>query len=751
MKKRISNLIVVVLLIVSMVCGCSNNANQTSVSTDNDGSKEKNSRDVVSQIEKSMTVLDYYENTNAEDIDTVKFGKYPQSDVNGNKMDDIEWYVIKKDGNEAMLLSKYLLDRHIYTKEEKEQDFEYTNFCKWLNDDFYNTAFKNNDLIIANNGIKVSLLDYDYISSINESGRSLKNYRQVLIADNTKYSKRYFIEKSVDELKNETSSQETNRYLVNEKVFNDNDYTILTSENAYIHPNWQDYDSYHLYDQTDIEAYYIYRKPVSYTANGQTNVQTNLFHISKKGIYTYSPHTEFSCVRPVIFIKMNGDNEFLSEKVVEDKREKTKRIVSRHEISNESYFDLNAFSESVNNSKSITDYSIDFNSELDSIKFGKFYIDDASEKIRDLEWIILEKDTINKKVLLLSKDIIKTLPMYNYWDGNTKLDMQTYEYSTVRNWLNSAFYNLTFTNKEKKIICDTVVSVEKSDKSNVSNLLEASKIGNVIDKIFLLNTDEILRYFQYDIKKEYETDYGSTRIIENYVDNRVRSNLTDYAKYYEYNGEIYGNKYPQMLLRNEGTVYMDNEYQMLSHISNTAIAGIRPAMWVSYDEDNTYEESLNGWNNGFYYEEGIILTNQYTPDGVFVNYNGVPVDIENDKLEINKNDVNINAWYRTKNGIWYYFETNKETMKKGWHYDPRDNQVYYLDDDTGVMVTGWKEIDRYMYYFNEEHAVTPNWYYVESLDEWQSYGYDMKSYGSMFRDEETPDGKRVDADGKLIK
>ena len=35
MKKRISNLIVVVLLIVSMVCGCSNTGNKTVVSNDN--------------------------------------------------------------------------------------------------------------------------------------------------------------------------------------------------------------------------------------------------------------------------------------------------------------------------------------------------------------------------------------------------------------------------------------------------------------------------------------------------------------------------------------------------------------------------------------------------------------------------------------------------------------------------------------------------------------------------------------------
>ena len=347
--------------------------------------------------------------------------------------------------------------------------------------------------------------------------------------------------------------------------------------------------------------------------------------------------------------------------------------------------------------------------------------------------------------------------MFQYWDNNTTDAMKSYEYSTVRSWLNNDFYNIAFNDQEKNIILDTVVNYNISDENDISSVTFE---GSVLDKVFILDVNELIKYFEYSSTKIIELQ-DSILHNNNNIDCRVYAELTDYAKYNEYNDEIWGNKRQNFVLRTTKQPYKTglvvalypSRGDSIWHITGGGgldLSGIRPAMWVSYDENNVYDSSLNGWNDGFYYKNGKILTNQWTPDGVYVNYNGIPVDIEKDKSEIDKNDVNINAWYRTKNGIWYYFEKDRETMKKGWHYDPRDNQVYYLDDNTGIMVTGWKEIDGDMYYFNEEHAVTPNWYYVESLDEWQSYGYDMKSYGSMFKDEETPDGRRVDKDGKLI-
>ena len=57
MKNKIFNLIVVLLLIVPMVCGCSNNVKQTSVSIDNNESNtvaNNNSNDQVNTKQNAL-------------------------------------------------------------------------------------------------------------------------------------------------------------------------------------------------------------------------------------------------------------------------------------------------------------------------------------------------------------------------------------------------------------------------------------------------------------------------------------------------------------------------------------------------------------------------------------------------------------------------------------------------------------------------------------------------------------------------
>lgn len=107
------------------------------------------------------------------------------------------------------------------------------------------------------------------------------------------------------------------------------------------------------------------------------------------------------------------------------------------------------------------------------------------------------------------------------------------------------------------------------------------------------------------------------------------------------------------------------------------------------------------------------------------------------------------SWYKTKSGLWYYFENDRTTTKRGWFTDARDNQTYYLNPETGIMAVGWNNIGSGRYYFNESHDNEPNWYAIGG-GFYESYNKKVKSYGSMFRNEMTPDGKRVDVNGKRI-
>ena len=68
-------------------------------------------------------------------------GKYEQDNIIENDKEDIKWIVLEDNGNEVLLLSKYILDFRQY-------DINY------LNNDFYNNAFSNSEknIIINKNG-----------------------------------------------------------------------------------------------------------------------------------------------------------------------------------------------------------------------------------------------------------------------------------------------------------------------------------------------------------------------------------------------------------------------------------------------------------------------------------------------------------------------------------------------------------------------------------------------------------------------
>ena len=71
--------------------------------------------------------------------DTVSFGRYPQDE--DGKVKPIEWTVMKRKGNKALLLSKYVLDAQQYNKKFEEVTWETSDIRRWLNSDFYTTAF----------------------------------------------------------------------------------------------------------------------------------------------------------------------------------------------------------------------------------------------------------------------------------------------------------------------------------------------------------------------------------------------------------------------------------------------------------------------------------------------------------------------------------------------------------------------------------------------------------------------------------
>ena len=93
----------------------------------------------ISQINQVKAITEYSIDTKIEQMDTVTFGSYPQSDINGATKEPIEWIVLEKRGNKALLLSKYILD--ICSKIGVNTDTNNKYWKKYLNNTFYKAAF----------------------------------------------------------------------------------------------------------------------------------------------------------------------------------------------------------------------------------------------------------------------------------------------------------------------------------------------------------------------------------------------------------------------------------------------------------------------------------------------------------------------------------------------------------------------------------------------------------------------------------
>lgn len=78
---------------------------------------------------------------NAEVRDYVTFGSYEQDNKTSNGAEPVEWRVLEIKDGRALLISKYALDFKPYHTSFTDITWEDCSLRKWLNNDFINTAF----------------------------------------------------------------------------------------------------------------------------------------------------------------------------------------------------------------------------------------------------------------------------------------------------------------------------------------------------------------------------------------------------------------------------------------------------------------------------------------------------------------------------------------------------------------------------------------------------------------------------------
>ena len=148
----------------------------------------------------------------------------------------------------------------------------------------------------------------------------------------------------------------------------------------------------------------------------------------------------------------------------------------------------------------------------------------------------------------------------------------------------------------------------------------------------------------------------------------------------------------------------------------------------------------------------------YAKEGWIYVYN--PYSQEEEKyswFHFDKDGIMTYGWYKAEERIWYYChdisDGNLGKLIKGWHKDKQDGKKYFLEQRTGIMLSGWQEIDGDEYYFaTYEEIPQQTWLWKvfgdSDLGEWiyEQLGY--RSYGSMYANEKTPDGQWVNENGK---
>lgn len=205
-----------------------------------------------------------------------------------------------------------------------------------------------------------------------------------------------------------------------------------------------------------------------------------------------------------------------------------------------------------------------------------------------------------------------------------------------------------------------------------------------------------------------------------HLDNRYKFNSDgtitigwiDYLYYADEDGKFVENAWRKI----EDEWYYFDEY------------GIRSTNWYRVGNSWYYSDSegrmlANAWKDNYYLgSDGAMLVDTVTPDGYHVDSKGKYYEFfewskENDNWKLKKDGVLLKNKWEDVSGIWYYFDNSEN------------------------MVTGWNKIGGSWYYFSKDGSMASN--------KWQD-GYYLGKNGDMLVNTTTPDGTKVDENGKQI-
>ncbi len=365
----------------------------------------------------------------------ITFGSYYKND--DKTLEPLKWDILEEKDGKVLIITHDIIDVKAFDI-NKSNDYEKSSIRQWLNNDFYNEAFNEED----KKKIQLTLVDNSPQSTIEIPNKfACSNTNDNIFLLSYKEATTYYKNDGDRKAKGTLYSREKNKWLLRS------------------------------------------RAPYSY-GSGRASI------VEEDGIIRDTA-CELSCgIRPVCWIDLKNVKivkESPSAPILREsiKEESKKSIESK----DESDFNNND-SKKIELDKDKLKSSVNIIREENTITFGSYY--NRYEKTKEpLKWDILEEK--DGKALIITHEIIDVKSynsIYKEWK---------YEKSEVRQWLNNEFLKTAFSEDERDIIQLTLV--DNSTKPT-KDIFYETPYENTNDKIFLLSYKEATTYYKNDTERK---------------------------------------------------------------------------------------------------------------------------------------------------------------------------------------------------------------------------------------------------------
>ena len=283
-------------------------------------------------------------------------------------------------------------------------------------------------------------------------------------------------------------------------------------------------------------------------------------------------------------------------------------------------------------------YDSKFNfSDDETMKFGAWYTYDKTGKSKDkLRWHILKKS--KNRALLITEDIIDVRPFHNNDEDVSWSD------SDLRKWLNDIFYNEAFSEEEKKYIYNYKITddlrffndnfVKKDD-----DYIRANNLGESKDKVFLLSYFEMIVYFNTATTDKQILNPSLSRYAENKYKNISNNECNDSICSYWTRNTSSKNGENRAYSVDEKE---NNKYSYKKEKVNNDLVGVRPVIWVKYNnKDNDEYGKYYSDKEDLYYQYILNKKDAYVNDEWNANKEDLLKQIEYCKTLTDYNDGEV--------------------------------------------------------------------------------------------------------------